>query len=392
MTPVSRARSGGTRSGEKPARRVFGSIRQLPSGRFQARYIGPDGHEHKAPVTFDAFTDADGWLTVERASVIRGDWKPPQPEYERHIEEVSLTFGDYVDDFLERRKLRPTTRELYSKLLGRIRPTFEADPLDNITPRRVQRWYASMATTPTTQANAYSLLRTILAAAVEDDLLARNPCRVRGGSVKRRAKEPETLHSVSEVNAYLAAVPPRYRPALSLAVWLGLRSGEVRGMRRRDLDLDKAVVHVRQGAVKISGVWTTAPPKTAAGVRDVAIPPHLVPELRAWLDEHPPLADSDLLFTARDRRTPLPDQTLRDAHRIAAKAVGHPALTLHGLRHTHLTIVARAGATTAELMARAGHTAPTMALRYQHAASSRDQELAQKLSSLAEQGEPTPTD
>lgn len=364
-------------------------MRQLPSGRFQARYIGPDGREHKAPTTFDARTDADGWLAVERARVIRGDWRPPQPEYDRHIEEVSLTLGAYVDEFLERRKLRPTTRELYAKLLGRIRPTFNADALDDITPQRVQRWYASMAATPTTQANAYSLLRTILAAAVEDDLLARNPCRVRGGSVKRRAREPETLQTISEVNAYLAAVPPRYRAALSLAVWLGLRSGEVRGLRRRDLDLDKAVVHVRQGAVKVKGSWTTAQPKTAAGIRDVAIPPHLVPQLRAWLQAHPPRPEGDLLFTARDGRTPLPDQTLRDAHRVAAQAVGRPALTLHGLRHSHLTIVAQAGATTAELMARAGHTAPTMALRYQHAASSRDQELAQKLSSLAEQGEIT---
>ncbi len=389
MTPASAAPSGRGRGTRKGPRRTFGSVRLLPSGRFQARYIGPDGREHKAPTTFDARTDADGWLTVERARVIKGDWRPPQPEYDRHIEEVSLTFGSYVDEFLERRNLRPTTRELYGKLLGRIRPTFDADVLEDITPQRVQRWYASMAATPTTQANAYSLLRTILAAAVEDDLLARNPCRVRGGSVKKRAKEPETLQTISEVNAYLAAVPQRYRAALSLAVWLGLRSGEVRGLRRRDLDLDKGVVHVRQGAVKVKGSWTTAQPKTPAGVRDVAIPPHLVPELRTWLQEQPPHPSGELLFTARDGRTPLPDQTLRDAHRVAAVAVARPTLTLHGLRHSHLTIVAQAGATTAELMARAGHTAPTMALRYQHAASSRDHELAQKLSSLAEKGELT---
>jgi integrase len=59
------------------------------------------------------------------------------------------------------------------------------------------------------------------------------------------------------------------------------RSGEVRGLRVRDLDLDARVVHVRQAVVRLKGQLLIGPPKTNAGIRSVAMPPHLVPALRA---------------------------------------------------------------------------------------------------------------
>ena len=55
-------------------RESFGAIRKLPSGRYQASYVGPDGERHNAPRTFDALTDARGWLAIQQARILDGTW------------------------------------------------------------------------------------------------------------------------------------------------------------------------------------------------------------------------------------------------------------------------------------------------------------------------------
>ena len=163
----------------------------------------------------------------------------------------------------------------------------------------------------------------------------------------------------------------------------GLRSGEVRGLRVRDLDLDAGVVHVRQAVVRLKGQLLIGPPKTNAGIRSVAIPPHLLPALRAWADQQPTRARDALLFPAGDGHSPLNDSVLRDAHDKGKAVIDMPRLTVHGLRHTSATLAAQLGATLAELQARIGHSTPNMAMRYQHVAAERDAQLAARMSAFA---------
>ena len=59
------------------AKRRFGRIRELPSGQWQARYLGPDGIDRPAPQTFATKARAERWLTLQEAEIIRGDWKDP---------------------------------------------------------------------------------------------------------------------------------------------------------------------------------------------------------------------------------------------------------------------------------------------------------------------------
>ena len=125
------------------------------------------------------------------------------------------------------------------------------------------------------------------------------------------------------------------------------------------------------------------PPKTAAGVRDVTIPPHLVPSLREWQRRQPTRGRDALLFPAGDGVSPLNDSVLREAHDKGKAAIGMPGLTIHGLRHTSATLAAQLGATVAELQARVGHSTPNMAMRYQHVAADRDAQLAARMSQLA---------
>jgi len=366
-------------------KRGFGEISRLPSGRYRARYTGPDANRHSAPRTFVARIDAEGWLVEQERMISRGEWRPPA----RQVREAPLLLGEYATVVVERRRLRPATVALYAKLLRlTIPPTWATRPLGEITAAEISTWYAGMRQTPTQQANAYGLLKSIFKEAVEEGLLETNPCRVRAGGQKERAREIDVL-TVDQLNRYLVAVPEARRVPLLLAGWCGLRSGEVRGLRVRDLDLDAGVVHVRQAVVRLKGQLLIGPPKTNAGIRSVAIPPHLLPALRAWAAQQPTRGRDALLFPAGDGHSPLNDSVLRDAHDKGKAAIDMPGLTIHGLRHTSATLAAQLGATLAELQARIGHSTPNMAMRYQHVAAERDAQLAARMSAFATGGSST---
>lgn len=370
----------------------FGSIRKLPSGRYQARYLGPDGLTHKAHTTFDTIGDAEGWLATVRADIVRDSWSPSGTSAPR-----TMTFGAYAERWLTARTLKPRTRAHYRSLLDRqLLPTFKTVPLRHITPDLVREWYATTAMhTPTLRSHAYGLLRTILGQAVRDELIRSNPCHIRGAGNAKRAKKIKPA-SLAELEALVNAMPPRYRAMVLLASWCGLRFGELAELRRGDVDTKAGVIRVRRGVVHVDGETIVGKPKTDAGVRDVAVPPHLLPVLREHLLQHTAKGKDGLLFPARGRgaedgvETHLRPSTLYRVFYPARAAAGRPDLRFHDLRHTGAVLAAQTGATLAELMGRLGHSTPGAALRYQHAASERDQEIARRLSDMVSATGDTP--
>src|SRR5690625_378897 len=78
--PEGRRRTAGWARDKKGRRASLGSVRKLPSGRFQARYTGPDGVTHKAPTTFDTKGDAEAWLSLRRSEITLSKWRPPRPD------------------------------------------------------------------------------------------------------------------------------------------------------------------------------------------------------------------------------------------------------------------------------------------------------------------------
>ncbi len=358
----------------------FGSLRTLPSGRIQARYTGPDGLTHCAPVTFTTKGDAETYLATVRADLARGLWQPTDAA-------KPLAFEDYAAAWLADRTLKPRTTTHYASLLDRlILPTFGPFTLVAITPGLVRRWHAEMGTTrPTLRAHAYGLLRSILGAAVQDQLIAVNPCHIRGAGNARRVHKikPATLE---ELEALTAAMPAKYRLMVLLASWCALRFGELAELRRGDVDLRNGVLRIRRAVVRAGGQTVVSTPKSDAGTRDVAIPPHLLPMVREHLRTHISGGRDGLLFPAADGVSHLATSTLYKSFYKARKTAGRPDLRFHDLRHTGAVLAASTGATLAELMGRLGHSTPSAALRYQHAAEGRDAAIAKALSALATEG------
>lgn len=355
----------------------FGSLRTLPSGRIQARYTGPDGLTHRAPVTFDTKQDAGAWLATVRADLVRGLWRPQGKGR-------PMTFEDYATAWLADRTLKPRTREHYRTLLHKhILPTFGPFPLKAITPDLVRRWHAEMGTTrPTLRAHAYGLLRSILGSAVQDQLIPVNPAHIRGAGNSTRVHKPKPA-TLPELETLVAATrPQKYQLMVLLAAWCALRFGELAELRRGDVDLRNGVIRIRRAVVRANGQSIVATPKSDAGTRDVAVPPHLLPLIKDHVRSTITGGRNGLLFPASDGESHLAPSTLYKTFYRARKAAGRPDLRFHDLRHTGAVLAAATGATLAELMGRLGHSTPGAALRYQHSAAGRDAEIAKALSAL----------
>jgi integrase len=362
---------------KRRARRSFGAIKALRSGRFMASYVGPDGLRHNAPATFDTRSDADTWLAQRQTDIARDEWHKPA------IARTAVEqFSSYADAWLTTRELEPRTREEYRKLLtGHLKPEFGELRLTEITSANVRTWYARLTETTgdTRRAHAYALLRTILNTAVADELIAANPCRIRGaGQTKRKRKiVPATL---AELDVIVGEMREEYRLAILLAAWVGLRFGELAELRRGDVNVTRSTVTIERAVGVADGEFVVGDPKSEAGKRTLAIPPHLMPTVKAHLSQHTRIGKEALLFPAPTGSWLRSDGALhRDYHAARIKA-GRPDLRLHDLRHTGATLAAATGATVKELMHRIGHSTPAMAMRYQHATEDRDKAIASALS------------
>ena len=263
--------------------------------------------------------------------------------------------------------------------------------MGSITSTAVRQWHGGLdKSEPRAVANAYSLLKTILETAVADELIPTNPCKVRGGSQYRRAKEP-AMATLAEVAALRAAMPEHYRCAIDLGVWASLRIGEVIGLQRADVSLTAAdakqqagVVHVRRSVGRTRAGREEKLPKSEAGDRDVPLPPHVVPALREHLATFSAPGRTGWVFpAATDPKRNVSADVLREAFESARHKIGRDDLVFHHLRGVGATLAARAGATVRELQDRLGHSTPNMALAYQRVAQDRPRQIAEALSLMA---------
>jgi integrase len=245
---------------------------------------------------------------------------------------TTTTFGEYSDEWMRARiDLAERTVELYQWLLDRhIGPTFAGMALDEIGPPDVRSWHAGAARThPTTAAKAYRLLSSIMRTAVGDELIHRNPCQVRGAAVGKAPERP--IATIAEVDALAEAMPPGLRIVVALAAWCQLRRGEVRGLRRRDVDLARGALEVSiTKTTSMSGHTIIKEPKTRAGRRTVAIPPHILEPLAHHLDSHVPRSPNAFVVGGSNR-------TLSVAWDRARSTLGREDLRFHDLRHSGLT-------------------------------------------------------
>jgi len=368
-------------------KRDFGAVRQLPSGRWQAKYRHPRTNRFvTAPSTFTTRRDADRWLANTQVDLERGSWIDPS------WGAVSLEM--YATSWMEQRILRPRSAELYRGLLRlHILPVLGEIDLCDLSPRDVRAWHAQLTKAgypgPPTVAKAYRLLRTICETAVSDEIIIRNPCKLKGASSEHAPERP--VATVAQVEQLYEAIEDRLKAMVLLAAWCSPRLGEVLALTRRDIDLEAGTIRIDKAESKLQhGERIIGPPKTKAGVLTVAVPPHVIPLLEEHLRRYAEPGRDGLVFVGK-KGGPLRRVSFYAAWLRATKATGLDDLRFHDLRHTGATLAAATGASTKELMTRLGHASAVAALRYQHATVDRDQAIARALSGLVPPREDPPT-
>ncbi|MEV0955137.1 tyrosine-type recombinase/integrase [Streptomyces sp. NPDC049951] len=361
----------------KGSRRRFGAVRQYRSGRWTASYLGPDGQDFRAPETFDTKKDAEVWLSQVEADLTRGNWQDPDAG--------AVNFKEYALQWVDERGLSATTDELYRRLLRlHLLPTFEGLDLDEITAPRVRTWRTerlSSTGAATTVAKAYRLLKAIMETAVDDELIRRNPCRIRGAGKESSAERQ--IATVAQVDALAEALGPRWRLMVHLGAYGPMRPEEQAELRRKDVDLDEMTIRVRMAAPELTtGRRAPGDTKSDAGKRVVVLPAFLRTDLRRHLDWYAEKGPDGLLFVG-EKGKPFRRSTFGRKWRRARVLVGMPnGFRFYDLRHTGHTLATRSGATLKDTMVRAGQSSEKAALIYQHSDLERQQEVASGLDDL----------
>lgn len=368
-------------------RRTFGTIRKLPSGNYQASYIGADGQRYLAPETFSTKTDADAWITVQRANMLQGLWNAPVPSEKqpatdfiafakRHIDMQTTHNGNL---------LRESTKSHYRRLLRHNLKRFHLVPVEDITDVMVDEWWAETIRSgrKTSTSKAYKLLRSVLQRAVSEGARSANPCKVKGAHNATTGK-PVITPTVDEVRLIASCINKRYSKLVHLAANAGLRFGEITELRRKDIHkserngnhvyeirVERAVTYVpltpeeRESEVSRE-LFIVDAPKSSYSIRTIEVGADMTALIDELLEhEVGPEAESLLFPSATGGH--LRHDVFMNSWRPALKRAGiRKSITPHSLRHFAGSELGRAGANLAEIKKWLGDNSTEVVMRYVH--------------------------
>ena len=316
-------------------------------------------------------------------------------------------FADFVVEWLERqraRQLRPKTLEAYENAIAHLLPTFGEFHVGAIGRRDVDAFLVAQTKAtrirrkqavpyaPQTINKHLVVLKGILGAAVEHGHLPENPAR-KVGHLKEPDRE-EALHFLEpkEIERLLSIADDPWRTLYLVAIHTGLRRGELLGLRWRDVDLQKGLLHVRRSLGRVrSG--------EGHGEREG---PHYVVEEAALKSRHS-RRTVDLSQTAAQALLALPagDEPARDfvfrsqaggpidpdnvdrAFKRHLAAADLPEIRFHDLRHTHASLLVAAGVHPKAMQARLGHASITTTLNtYGHLMPSAFENVGERVGTL----------
>ena len=348
------------------SRSGFGSIRRLPSGRYQARYTYKS-YPVKAPLTFDSKREAEDWLTLQKAAILTGDLELNKIAYGKEAQAKDVPFSDLADERLETKKkeVAYSSYKQFKSWHKILSDYFKGKIIRQIVEKDVKEFIDTQMERVSKQTVLQYVvtLKGILDLAVDKGIISENPAKTslipKGGS-KTRAKY--TLED-GELEKLITVSTESFRLAIYLGAVLGLRRGEIRGLKTSDLK--DGVLSIRRSWGEVSeGVSGYKPTKTEGSNRDVPVPDWLV---KKWNEHLSKFAADEVVFPGRDG-SPISSDAFHDRWSKAKKdAKVNPEMHFHDLRGYAGTEFVKKGATEREVMALLGHTSTQVSISYQKA-------------------------
>jgi integrase len=358
--------------------------------RYEVRVRGTDGKERSR--TFRTKKEAERYQRAHHAAIDSGVWIDPRAG--------RVTLAAWAKEWQRTVvHLRPKTCKAYDvNLRNHVLPALGDHELAKLTPPMLRAWLSDLTAkegrggrpiAAGTVAQAYRTLNRVLAAAVDDELIGRNP--LRGVKPPRSEAEPMRFLTHDEVASLAAAIDARYRALVYLAAYSGLRAGELVALRRQHVDLMRRTVSVVEQVQYIDRHYVVAPPKSTAGRRSVALPRLVADELEAHLHGLPDQSVEGLVFSAPEGGYLHVENFRKRVWLPAVEQAGVAPLRLHDLRHTCASLAIAAGADVKVLQRMLGHASAALTLdRYGHLMPGQAESVAERLDALARAAESAP--
>ncbi len=352
-----------------------GTIFQRKDGLWRAAIVLPDGQRRVK--TSKSQQVVREWLHAQRQSVQDQVWTSND----------KLTINEFLDRYLTdiaAPTTRPRTLENYSWLIHKhIQPALGGLRLANLTPQRVQGFYSerlASGLSAATVLHIHNLLHKTLEQAVRWGLAARNVTDLVDAPSPRR--RPPTVWSVEQVRQFLEVASQHRLYALyALAIYTGMRQGELLGLQCDDIDWGTGTINVRHSLQTLRG-WsqTLGSPKTEKSRRRVT----LSETAKAILDAHTRVLKEKqgYVFTSLVG-TPLRPHSVIDTFKRLVAEAGVPQIRFHDLRHTCATLHLLAGTNPKVVQDLLGHSTITLTLdTYSHMLPGIQEDAAGRMNRL----------
>ena len=342
--------------------------------------------------------DLNGRPMIHRKT-IHGTKKEAEVELAKFVTEVqnclvidgkSLKFSEFVEIWKRdygSKELAPTTYKRYCRMLEtRILPYFGHFYINKIRPTDIMKFYdllekdtqlvrkkgnnGSKTKKPLsgkTILEHHRLLRAMLHRAVYWQLIVSNPAeRVkppRAKKPKRRSYDDEQTKILLENLEKLTVEDTKYKVAIILTIFTGVRLGELMGLEWQDVDFRNGIISINRSSQYLSdmGVFTKVP-KTESSIREIAIPEFIISlleEYKLWYEDQKSLygelwTNSDRLFVQADGK-PMHPSSISKWFVKYVGTIGLPVINFHGLRHTNASLLVAQNIDIAVVSARLGH-------------------------------------
>lgn len=321
------------------------SIDKRPNGRFRARYREFPGGPQRTK-TFQRKSQAERWLTEVNHRLLSGSYLPP--------EAGRTTLREWSETHLARQPWRASTKATASASIDHALAVLGDRPISSIRRGDIQAMLAGIDRAPGTVKLVRQHLGSLFQAAVDDDLLTRNP--VAGTKVTGSAPGEVVPPTLEAVRAIHEAAEVWFRPAVVLGAGLGLRQAEASG-----LTVDR-VDWLKGRTVRIDRQWSTkvkpydfAPPKSEASIR-------VIPAAQVILDELSTHVSDRAGFVLQLDGQPVDHNRFGAAWRKAVEKAGVQPVRFHDLRHHFASSLISAGCSVKAVQRALGHASASTTL------------------------------
>jgi len=361
-----------------------GSISKRPDGLFCAQVTGDNGK--RVTKYFHTRKEANEWLQETLLQIKNG----------LSLLGSQTTFEEYLEHWLETASLtiRPNTYKQYSQIVSQhITPVLGKVKLKDIRPEMIQGLYNSKLAAGTSNRTViliHCVIHRSLRQAVMFRILGWNPA---DAVVRPRLPRTEmkVLTDTQVRNLLLVSRGTRYEALLQLAVTVGLRQGEILGLKWSDLDWNTRHLQIQRQVQSVKGKGKVfSEPKSAAGKRLVVLGSGTIEVLRAhWKRQQQERQfvgdrwrENDLMFPTTIG-TPGDKYNLLKVFKAFLQKAGLPDIRFHDLRHTAATLMLQQGVNPKIVQERLGHSDISLTLNtYSHVLPSMQEEAAEKIDEL----------